>query len=64
VESDSEDDETLPTMRESDRFATFTKIHNSSVGHFGNTKTLQAMAIAGHGWSVKLWFKFNDLNLS
>ena len=50
VESDSEDDETLPTMRESDRFATFTKFHNSSVGHFGITKTLQAMAIAGHGW--------------
>jgi Integrase zinc binding domain len=50
IESDSEDDETLPVLREIDRYAIFCKFHNSCVGHFGITNTLQVMSLAGHEW--------------
>jgi hypothetical protein len=35
-------------LREIDRYAISCTFHDSYVGHFGITKTLQAMSLAGH----------------
>jgi hypothetical protein len=43
-------DGSLPIKGPSERYGIFSKFHNSSVGHFGITRTLEAMTKAGHGW--------------
>jgi hypothetical protein len=41
-----DEDDSLPTLYETDRLAIFSNFHNSIVGHFGINKTLDAM----YGW--------------
>jgi Integrase zinc binding domain len=43
-------DGSLPIKGPSERYGIFSKLHNSSVGHFGITRPLEAMTKAGHGW--------------
>jgi hypothetical protein len=49
-DSDEEGQAKCPSLSLSERVATFSKFHNSCVGHFGVTKTLQALALSGHSW--------------